>query len=103
MASSQPQGCHKIVRILREIFVGFGLCARQPRSALGSQKRLRFYGFCVLRGQSAIPAYFFKVIFWARQFQTSPTHRSFSVRQSMALTMPNSFGSLPAFPNFPTI
>ena len=42
------------------------------------------------------------VTFWARQFQTSPTIRSFSVRQSMALTMPNSFGSLPALPNLPT-
>ena len=44
-----------------------------------------------------------RVTFWARQFQISPTHRSFSVRQSMALTMPNSFGSLPALPNLPTI
>src|SRR5438552_3262102 len=42
------------------------------------------------------------VTFCARQFQTSPTHRSFSLRQSIALTMPNSFGILPALPNLPT-
>src|SRR6185295_1665927 len=45
--------------------------------------------------------YFLSVTFCARQLQISPTIRSFSVRQSMALTMPNSFGSLPALPNLP--
>ena len=42
------------------------------------------------------------VIFCARQFQISPTNRSFSDRQSRAFTMPNSLGSLPALPNRPT-
>ena len=41
--------------------------------------------------------------FCTRQFVSSPTNSSFSVRQSIALTRPSSFGCLPALPNLPTI
>jgi hypothetical protein len=51
MASSQPQGCHKIVQILREIFAGASDPKMDGRGALIAQKRSQFCGFCVLRGQ----------------------------------------------------
>ena len=35
--------------------------------------------------------------FWTRQFDSSPTSSSLSVRQSRAFTRPSSFGSFPAF------
>ena len=42
------------------------------------------------------------VTFCTRQLASSPTSSSFSLRQSIELTRPNSFGSLPALPNLPT-
>src|SRR6266850_1975984 len=41
--------------------------------------------------------------FWTRMLASSPTRRLFSLRQSMELTVPNSFGRLPTLPNLPTI
>lgn len=43
-----------------------------------------------------------KVTFCTRQLVISPTSSSFSLRQSIELASPNSFGSLPAAPNLPT-
>ena len=51
------------------------------------------------------PGFYFaarSVIFCTRQLVSSPTSSSFSFRQSMEFTRPNSFGSLPALPNLPT-
>src|SRR5580698_10272954 len=42
------------------------------------------------------------VTFCTRQFRSSPTVNSFSLRQSSELTEPKSFGPLPALPNLPT-
>jgi hypothetical protein len=42
------------------------------------------------------------VSFCTRQLASSPTSSSFSLRQSIALTMLNSFGIRPALPNWPT-
>ena len=44
----------------------------------------------------------FSVTFCTRQLVISPISSSFSLRQSMELARPNSFGSLPAEPNLPT-
>src|SRR6476620_10993312 len=43
------------------------------------------------------------VSFCTRQLPNSPTNSSFSLRQSIELTMLNSFGTRPARPNLPTI
>jgi hypothetical protein len=43
------------------------------------------------------------VSFWTLMLLTSPTSRLFSLRQSIELTVPNSFGSFPALPNLPTM
>src|SRR5438477_615054 len=43
-----------------------------------------------------------KVTRCALQFQTSPSTRFVSLRQSIAFTMPNSLAILPALPNLPT-
>jgi|SoiMethySBSTD1v2_1073268.scaffolds.fasta_scaffold00805_5 sugar lactone lactonase YvrE len=48
-------------------------------------------------------AYGLRVTFWTRQFVISPMSSSCSLRQSIELAMPNSFGSLPALPNLPRI
>jgi len=42
------------------------------------------------------------VSFCTRQLASSPTSSSFSLRQSIEFTRPNSFGSLPALPNLPS-
>src|SRR6185295_7911041 len=50
-----------------------------------------------------VPAPYFIVTFCTLKFPTSPTYSVLSLRQSIALTVPNSFGSLPALPNLPII
>src|SRR5207244_3523111 len=44
-----------------------------------------------------------RVSFCTRQFNSSPTNNSLSLRQSIAFTVPNSFGIFPARPNLPRI
>ena len=50
-----------------------------------------------------VQAPYFIVTFCTLKFPISPTYSVLSLRQSIALTVPNSFGSLPALPNLPII
>jgi NADP-dependent 3-hydroxy acid dehydrogenase YdfG len=53
-------------------------------------------------GRQRVAAPPFSVTFCTRQLVISPTSNSFSLRQSIELASPNSFGRLPALPNLPT-
>src|SRR5262245_33550013 len=46
---------------------------------------------------------YFIVTFCTLKFPISPTYSVLSLRQSIALTVPNSLSSLPALPNLPII
>ena len=76
--------------------------ALRPEEPILASLSLGFRSACQW-GDYWVPAVGRSVTFCTRQFPSSPTNSSFSLRQSIALTVPNSFSSLPARPNFPTI